>query len=154
MTKKSVVIDVIIFIVIVMLLLVVIPVISSILKQLIILQIIVIIAGAIALRYLVQKIRKRLRDRSPPAIKKLYYAPLGWWRSLIDIKYPLHFSTLLRSSTVYSYSRIMATARHHPALPPVSLTGKQATSKPNGRGSLSRLASFSIWQYSFSMPAR
>jgi hypothetical protein len=47
----------------------------------------------------------------------------------------------------------MAATRVHPALPPVSFTGKHATVNPNGLGSLSRLASFSMWQYSFLMPA-
>src|SRR4030042_1212602 len=48
----------------------------------------------------------------------------------------------------------MATTRAQPALPPVSLTGKQATLKPNGLGSLSKFASFSIWQYSLSLPTK
>ncbi len=52
------------------------------------------------------------------------------------------------------YVLMIATARHHPAEPLVSFTGKQATLKPNGFGSLSRLASFSMWQYSRSIPAR
>ena len=41
------------------------------------------------------------------------------------------------------YGKI-ATTRLHPALPRVSLTGKQATVKPNGAGSARKLASFSM----------
>ncbi|MFC2025251.1 hypothetical protein ACFLTG_02440 [Chloroflexota bacterium] len=61
MFKKSIFLDVILFVVIVLLLLVVIPVISSVLKQLIILQITIVIAGAIALRYVVQRIRNKVK---------------------------------------------------------------------------------------------
>ena len=63
-------------------------------------------------------------------------------------------SPWVRVVKVDGYSGRIARARHQPALPPVSLTGKQATLKPNGWGSLSRFASFSTWQYSFSLPAR
>ena len=62
MLKKGILLDVILFVGIVLLLLIVIPIISSILKQLIILQIIIAIVGAVALRYLVQKIRNKLKE--------------------------------------------------------------------------------------------
>ncbi|MFC2020794.1 hypothetical protein ACFLU1_03260 [Chloroflexota bacterium] len=61
MFKKSIFRDAILFVVIVLILLVVIPAISSILKQLIALQIIIVIAGAVVLRYLVQKIREKVK---------------------------------------------------------------------------------------------
>jgi threonine/homoserine/homoserine lactone efflux protein len=62
MFKKGILLDVILFVGIVLLLLIVIPIISSILKQLIILQIIIAIVGAVALRYLVQKIRNKVKE--------------------------------------------------------------------------------------------
>src|SRR5436190_20886590 len=46
----------------------------------------------------------------------------------------------------------IATARVHPAEPPRTLTGKQLTVKPVA-GRLSRLCSFSMWQYPISRPA-
>ncbi|MFC1920908.1 hypothetical protein ACFLYQ_04200 [Chloroflexota bacterium] len=61
MLKKSVLLDIALFIVIVFLLLVIIPIISSLLKQLFILQAIIVIAGAIGLRFLVEKIRKKVK---------------------------------------------------------------------------------------------
>ncbi len=63
MFKKGILLDVALFVGIVLLLLIVTPIISSILKQLIILQAIVAIVGAFALRYLVQKIRTKWRNR-------------------------------------------------------------------------------------------
>ena len=62
MFKKGILLDVILFLGVVLLLLIVIPIISSILKQLIILQIIIAIVGAVALRYLVQKIRNKDKE--------------------------------------------------------------------------------------------
>ena len=62
MFKKGILLDVVLFLGIVLLLLVVIPIISSILKQLIILQIVIAIVGAVALRYLVQKIRNKFKE--------------------------------------------------------------------------------------------
>ena len=59
--KRGILLDVILFVVIVLLLLVVIPAISSILKQLIILQIVIVSLGAIALRFVVQRIRKKVK---------------------------------------------------------------------------------------------
>ena len=47
----------------------------------------------------------------------------------------------------------IATARHQPALALAILIGKTATLNPNGFGIISRFARFSIWQYSFSLPA-
>jgi hypothetical protein len=60
-TRKSVLIDIALFLIIVFLLLIVIPIISSIFKQLIVLEVIIVIAGAVGLRYLVQKIRKKVK---------------------------------------------------------------------------------------------
>ena len=60
--RKSILVDVVVFVVIVFMLLVVIPVISQILKQLVILEVIIVIAGAIGLRLIVDKIRKRFRE--------------------------------------------------------------------------------------------
>lgn len=54
------------------------------------------------------------------------------------------FEGLLRPLTIGGQSST-ATARVQPADPPLILTGKQMTVKPLA-GSLSRLASFSIWQ--------
>ena len=48
----------------------------------------------------------------------------------------------------------MAAARHQPAEAPATLTGRQETVKPVAAGSAPRLWSFSIWQYSRSIPAR
>ena len=62
MFKKGILFDALIFIVTVVLLLVVIPLISSLLRQLIVLQIIIAIAGALVLRYLVQKIRNKTKE--------------------------------------------------------------------------------------------
>ena len=65
--------------------------------------------------------------------------------------YMNNFTTLHENIDLQlSYS---ATALDHPALPPVSFTGKQDTLKPNGLGRASRFASFSIWQYSCLIPA-
>ncbi len=61
MLKRSVLLDIALFIVIIFLLLWVVPIISSLLKQLFILQLIIIIAGAIGLRFLVEKIRNKLK---------------------------------------------------------------------------------------------
>ena len=61
MFKKSIIRDSILFVVIVAFLLIVIPSISSILKNLIALQFIIVIAGALALRYLVRKIREKIK---------------------------------------------------------------------------------------------
>lgn len=61
MLKKSILLDIAIFVLIVILLLWVVPVISSLLKQLFILQVIIIIAGAIGLRLLVEKIRNKIK---------------------------------------------------------------------------------------------
>jgi len=62
MLQKRIFIDIIIFVVIVLLLLVIIPIISSILKNLITLQILIVIAGGLALGYLVRRIRKKFRE--------------------------------------------------------------------------------------------
>ena len=61
MLKKSIFLDAILFVAIVLILLIVIPAISSILKKLVLLQIIIVIAGAIGLRYLVQKIKRKIK---------------------------------------------------------------------------------------------
>ncbi len=61
MFEKGILLDVILFVGIVLFLLIVIPVISSILKQLIILQVVIAIVGALALRYLVQRIRNKAK---------------------------------------------------------------------------------------------
>ncbi|MEE8419523.1 MAG: hypothetical protein V3S02_05365 [Dehalococcoidales bacterium] len=61
MFKKNIIVDIVLFLVIVLLLLIAIPAISSILKQLVALQVIIVIGGAIALRYLVRKIRKKMK---------------------------------------------------------------------------------------------
>ena len=62
MFKKKLLIDAGLFIVIVFALLWVIPAISRIMKQLIILEVVIIIAGAIGLRLLVNKIKKRFEE--------------------------------------------------------------------------------------------
>src|SRR5262249_10865843 len=59
-----------------------------------------------------------------------------------------------RMSATAHCSGTRATALHQPALAPWILTGRQEKWKPCGRGSWSRLASFSIWQYSRSIPAK
>lgn len=61
MFKKGILIDIIIFAVVALFLFAVIPVISSVLRQLVILQIIITIAGALVLRYIVQKIRRKAK---------------------------------------------------------------------------------------------
>ncbi|MFC1948824.1 hypothetical protein ACFLVU_02720 [Chloroflexota bacterium] len=61
MFSKGVLRDIVLFIAIVFLLLWVIPAISSLLKQLLILQVVIAIVGALVLRYLVQKIRRRIK---------------------------------------------------------------------------------------------
>ncbi len=61
MFKKNIIVDIVLFLVIVLLLLIAIPAISSILKQLVALQVIIVIGGAIALRYLVGKIRRKMK---------------------------------------------------------------------------------------------
>jgi len=83
--------------------------------------------------------REGLGGHSPPTA--LSKAP---WGTRVPLPLPIRD---------YRSSKI-ATTRVHPALPPVSLTGKQATLNPVGRGSASRLASFSMWQYSRSRPTR
>ena len=64
MFRKSLLLDVAIFVIIVVMLLVVIPIISEILKKLIILEVVIVIAGAIGLRFLVHKIRKRFVEEA------------------------------------------------------------------------------------------
>lgn len=61
MFKKNIIVDIILFLVIVLLLLIAIPALSSILKQLVAVQVIIVIGGAIALRYLVRRIRKKVK---------------------------------------------------------------------------------------------
>ena len=65
----------------------------------------------------------------------------GYWTNVQCKAKAVRF--LVRSFDA-GYSSTIATARHQPALPLVSLTGKQATLKPKGLDNLSRLASFSI----------
>jgi hypothetical protein len=48
----------------------------------------------------------------------------------------------------------IATARHQPALAPADLYRHAGDEKAVWLGSWSRLASFSIWQYSRAMPAK
>jgi hypothetical protein len=59
--RKSVLVDITLCIIIVLVLLIVLPIISSILKNLIALEFIIVIAGAIGLRFLVQKIRNKVK---------------------------------------------------------------------------------------------
>ena len=71
-------------------------------------------------------------------------------RCAIGEGYEFHRSVLLASSTGVStsglvQSLIRATGRHQPALAPLTLTGKQMTSKPLA-GSVSSAAIFSMWQ--------
>jgi membrane protein implicated in regulation of membrane protease activity len=61
MFRKGLAVDIAVFLLIVLFLLWVIPAISSLLKQLFYLQLIIFLAGAIVLRILVQKIRKRMK---------------------------------------------------------------------------------------------
>jgi asparagine N-glycosylation enzyme membrane subunit Stt3 len=60
MLKRSVLLDIVLFIVIIFLLLWIVPLISSLLKQLFVLQVVIVIAGAIGLRFLVEKIRRKI----------------------------------------------------------------------------------------------
>ncbi len=76
MFKKGILLNVILFVVVVLLLLIVIPVISSILKQLIILQIIIVIAGAIVLRFIVQRIRNKAQNQE--TTKKYIQLTIGF----------------------------------------------------------------------------
>lgn len=59
MLKKGVYKDVLVFIIVVLFLLWVVPAISSLMKQLFFLQVIIFVVGAIALRMLVNRIRKK-----------------------------------------------------------------------------------------------
>ena len=61
MLKRSVLLDIVLFILIILLVLWIVPLISSLLKQLFILQLIIVIAGAIGLRFLVEKIRNKIK---------------------------------------------------------------------------------------------
>jgi hypothetical protein len=59
MPKNGFLRDALIFIIVVVFLIIVIPLISSILKQLFVLQFVIAIAGAIFLRMLIQRIKKK-----------------------------------------------------------------------------------------------
>jgi hypothetical protein len=63
MQRKGLARDALIFIIIVIFLIIVIPAISSLLKQLFFLQAIIVLAGAIALRVLVNKIRGKMNQK-------------------------------------------------------------------------------------------
>ena len=62
MFKKKILIDAALFLVIVFALLWFVPFITRMMKQLIVLEVIIVIAGAIGLRILVNKIRKRYQE--------------------------------------------------------------------------------------------
>ena len=62
MFKKKLLIDVALFVVIVFALLWFVPFITRMMKQLIVLEVIIVIAGAIGLRILVNKIRKKYQE--------------------------------------------------------------------------------------------
>ena len=78
--------------------------------------------------------RAARRGSSPPAARRSARIRRDQTRSRVE-----------SSSTI-------AAARHQPADAPATLTGRQETVKPVGAGSAPRLWSFSIWQYSRSMP--
>jgi hypothetical protein len=59
---------------------------------------------------------------------------------------------MLPPLSVTVFSQTIATALTHAPLARSTLIGKTATLKPNGRPIFSRLARFSMWQYSFSLP--
>ena len=93
------------------------------------------------------KVRKHERnEKAAPATKHVSFCfPLvffvfSYFRVFV-MEFRLTFSAFHGSGT-------RATARHQPALAPLILTGRHDTQKPCGRGIWSRLASFSIWQYS------